>query len=182
MRFARTFSTIPSALAVFVLAVFLQPSPATGQEFSSLEERMSRAEFTAAGLDKLSAQELETLNNWLRGTVDSVADAAAATAASEAVATHKENRIGFDRAGVLGSRDADGSVTSRIKGDFRGWSRKGQRFELENGQIWEVTDAANPLMGVRLDNPLATIESGFSGAWYLRVEGYNTRAKVKRVK
>ena len=34
--------------------------------FSSLEERMSQNEFHAAGLEKLSPEELKALNEWLR--------------------------------------------------------------------------------------------------------------------
>jgi hypothetical protein len=52
------------AVSLLVLAF---AAPAAAQEFSSLEERMSAAEFKAAGLDKLSPAELEALNRWLRG-------------------------------------------------------------------------------------------------------------------
>lgn len=182
LHLARLLPTLVPALIVG-LCVFA--APASAQEFSSLEERMSHSEFTAAGLDKLSPEELAALNAWLRNSVEaatsSAAEAAAAAVAASAPPARAE-RVGFERAGVLGSSDAPSETSGRIKGTFRGWDKKGQRFELDNGQIWEVTQLDAPLLGVRLEEPLAFIEAGFSGAWYLRVEGYNSRVKVKRVK
>src|SRR5581483_2843940 len=49
-----------------VLCLLLSALPAFGQQFSSLEERMSGADFKAAGLDKLSPEELKYLDNWLQ--------------------------------------------------------------------------------------------------------------------
>jgi len=51
--------TIAAALGVAASSAF-----AAG--FSSVEERMSQSEFHAAGLDKLSPEELKTLDEWLR--------------------------------------------------------------------------------------------------------------------
>lgn len=138
---------------------------------------MSQSEFSGAGLEKLSPQELEALNAWLRRELTTTTAAAATAALSK----NKADRLGFDRGGVFGSREAEGTIVSRIAGEFRGWDRKGQRFTLENGQVWETIDASSPL-SVRLTNPQVTIESGFVGTWFLQVEGYNTRVKVKRVK
>ncbi|MCZ6870156.1 MAG: hypothetical protein O7G84_11695, partial [Gammaproteobacteria bacterium] len=47
-------------LAVFVATM------AHGGELTPLESEMSRAEFRAAGLDKLTEEELRELNAWLR--------------------------------------------------------------------------------------------------------------------
>ena len=56
--------------------------------FSSLEEQMTGKEFSAAGLDKLSQQELELLNNWLRS--HSVATLDTPTASAGAVDSGEE--------------------------------------------------------------------------------------------
>lgn len=182
MRFLRLDTPARNALRAILTVAILSTAaaPLAAREFSSLEERMSHREFTQAGLDKLSPEELAALNAWLRERVSEVA-ADAAAAANAALPT-RADRVGFERAGVLGSRDAPTETSGRIKGTFRGWEKKGQRFELDNGQIWEVTQLDAPLLGVRLESPLAYVEAGFSGAWYLRVEGYNSRVKVKRVK
>jgi len=38
------------------------------------------------------------------------------------------------------------------------------------------------LSGVRKTNPTVSISPGLLGVWYLRVDGVNTRAKVRRTK
>src|SRR3546814_17501610 len=53
---------------------------------------------------------------------------------------------------------------------------------FRNGQQWRQTDTAS-LAGVRVDNPAVRITPSIIGnTWYLRIDGYNTRAKVERVK
>lgn len=151
-------------------ALLLLPTALHAQQFSSLEERMSYAEFRAAGLDKLSPEELAALNQWLEskgaGLFGGPAPAAAAAV---------EDRTGFRE---QGSRE---TIVSRIVGEFTGFDGR-TRFELENGQVWEQHGDTNRLSGMRLNNPGVTIRPGMLGAWYLRVDGYNTTAKVRRVR
>ena len=54
-------------IARFIVPLLVLAAPsALAQEFSSLEERMSSDDFTSAGLERLSADELARLNDWLR--------------------------------------------------------------------------------------------------------------------
>lgn len=140
-------------------------APAAAQSFSSLEERMSAADFKAAGLDKLSAEELERLNDWLRGNVGAQASAGYPPAG---------DRIGF--------RDPDptGTVVSQIDGEFTGWTGK-TRFRLKNGQVWQQIDSDARMAGVKLDSPGVRIEQGLFGSWMLQVDGYNSQVRVKRL-
>lgn len=155
------------ALLPLALCVALLGGNAMAQEFSSLEERMSEAEFKAAGLDKLTPEELANLNTWLSGKVQPAATAAVPV---------------DDRRGFRSSGNDDGpAVVSRIAGEFRGWRQKGDRFVLENGQVWEITDFTTKMV-VRLQDPIVRIEPGVFSAWWLSVEGYNAKVKVKRVK
>lgn len=145
--------------------------------FSSLEEQMTGKEFTAAGLDKLSAEELAALNNWIRGRSLATLDApvaAAATTAAGAEATTGDQR-GFKTKG-----DEDETpITSRLIGRFSGWD--GQTvFRLENGMIW-VQDDKDTFFIKPIDNPQVTIEPGMFGSWHLSVEGYNSDCKVRRI-
>ena len=164
-------------LTASLLAFALSAGVAGAQEFSSLEEKMSAKEFREAGLDKLTPEELAALNAWLGAKMPG--DAAphlgglAATAAAPV-----EDRRGFrDRDG-----DADESdIVTRIDGPFRGWRKLGERFVLNNGQVWEVTDAPSKFV-VNLVDPVVRIEEGAFSAWYLSVDGYNARVKVKRIK
>lgn len=141
---------------------------ALAQSFSSLEERMTEAEFKAAGLDKLTPAELAALNAFVRAETSELASTL--PAATPAV----------DQRGFRSTTGPDGAIFSSISGEFRGWEQ-GSRFTLDNGQVWKVTDSTARLR-VNLTDPKVTIEPGAFGAWYLKVEGYNSRAGVTRVK
>lgn len=155
-------------LLSFALAA-LVAGAASAQQFSSLEERMTEAEFKAAGLDKLSPEELARLNAF-------IAQQNAATATTLPAQPQAADTRGFyQRSGP------QGEIITSITGEFRGWSAAGTRFELDNGQVWETTDSSTRL-AVRLTNPEVIIEPGVLDSWYLRVAGYNTRAKVRRIK
>lgn len=140
-----------------------------------IEQRMSPEEFAAAGLDKLSPQELAALNAWLRGTLKVETERAAAVAAEAAAEQVKDENRGFFHFG------SDEAIVARLQGHFDGFARN-RRYTLDNGQVWKQTDSVR-LEGVELDNPQMTISPGvFGNVWYLQVEGYNKRAKVERVK
>jgi hypothetical protein len=155
--------------AVIACGFALASTIAVAGTFSSLEERMSAAEFKGAGLDKLSPDELASLNAWLQAH-------AASLAAQEArgLRAPAEDRVGFD--------DAPGrhTVVSRIAGRFDGWNG-GTRFELENGQVWQQDESASLTINP-VENPVVTIDPAFMNTWRLRVDGYNQRVKVKRIK
>ena len=69
----------------------------------------------------------------------------------------------------------------RIAGEFRGFG-SGRSYTLDNGQVWQQIDDAS-LAGVRMTNPAVKITPSLIGnAWYLAIDGYNTRAKVQRIK
>lgn len=154
-------------LVIVALLLVLAHGPSSAADFSSLEERMSAAEFRAAGLDKLTPEELATLNEWLRtrGLVGA-RDASA-------------SRAGFRSNTFFGTGDSANPIRSEIRGEFSGWG-PGKRLVLENGQEWEVIDGSFSIPAV----PVArvTIEPGFLGSWLLRVDGYNASARVRRVR
>lgn len=160
---------------VFALTgiLLLAPAIAAAQQFSSLEERMTYNEFRAAGLEKLSPDELAALNAWLREGLPVVAAGAAASAQPIA------DRRGFPARAA--DQGPEGDITSRILGEFRGWSNQ-QRITLENGQVWQINDSTATLAGVKLQDPVVTLSRGAISGWFLKVEGYNVRARVKRIK
>ena len=152
----------PVLAIVFTLAAIA--GTATAQTFSTLEERMSAAEFERAGLSKLSPEELAALNAWLQ-------------------AKHPNSGAGpTDLRGLAPQRTRDDGapIASRLVGSLDGF-RTGTVFRLENGQVWRSVDTENRLEGVRLDAPGITIRKGMFGTWRLKVDGYNVSAKVERV-
>lgn len=157
-------------LPLALLAAFaLAPLAAFAEK--PIEQEMTPDEFKAAGLDKLSTEELARLNTWLGRKIET----ATSTAAKEAKKKVEDENRGFFN---FGSSEP---VVSKIVGPFKGFA-KGREYTLENGQLWRQTDGAS-LVGVKLDNPEVRINPSIAGnAWYLAVKGYNTRAKVERVK
>lgn len=165
-------------IAVAVLAC-LAPAAFAQQ---TIQQRMTAEEFRAAGLDKLSADELASLDRWLQRQVQQEASAATGAAVEQAREEAREQarrEVAAETAGRRPPPAAEAPVHSRISGQFDGFGR-GRRYTLENGQVWEQVDASR-LEGVRVANPAVTVTPGFFGAWYLRIDGYNTRAKVQRV-
>ncbi|MEG0183781.1 hypothetical protein [Stenotrophomonas rhizophila] len=174
MRFSR-LRLLASAAVLLSLA-----SPALAQRVveGDLQQQMSPAEFKAAGLDKLSPAELTALNGWLQGKVAAVAADTREQVREQAREEGRQevivkNRGFFD----FGSNEP---ITSTLQGEFRGFG-KARKFVLANGQEWEQSDDT-VLSGVRKTNPTVSISPGLLGVWYLRVDGVNTRAKVRRTK
>ncbi len=159
-------------IVFFGIALLLSMSLGAGQGFSSLEERMTGREFRDAGLHKLSDEELATLNRWILQRSLAEGEAGISQADAEPVR---------DRRGLRGERSSnDGPITSNIVGSFTGWSGN-DVFVLENGMVWR--QAENRVFTSRpMENPAVEIRPGLLGAWYLSVEGYNSRVKVDRVK
>ena len=136
-----------------------------------LQQEMSPEEFKAAGLDKLNAEELASLNAWL----DRKIEVETVRATEQAEDKVKNEVRGFFNFGTTEP------ITSSIVGEFRGF-QKGRNYTLANGQEWEQTDEAS-LVGVHKRDPAVRITpSRVGNAWYMAIEGYNTRAKVRRVK
>ena len=165
-----------SAVASALLAVLLTMPQAFAQQAGErIEQQMTPAQFKAAGLDQLSTEQLQNLNAWLNRTL--VAETT--KAASEATRQVMQD-AGDKPRGILDS-SSDEPVSGQLQGEFHGFA-KGRQYQLDNGQVWRQTDTSS-LVGVHLDNPEVTIKPSLIGsAWYLRVEGYNTAAKVERVK
>ena len=156
---------------VLTLCLFLCVTAFAQDSFSSLEEKMTGKEFTEAGLDKLTDEELAALNAWIRSR--SLAEGESAAYAGRAVFS------GEDRRGLEDVGD-DSDIESSIIGEFTGWHGN-TVFELENGMVWEQADTSS-FTSRTLMNPRVTIESGLMGNWRMRVEGLNRRVQVRRIR
>jgi hypothetical protein len=165
---------ITTLLILFVASA----SFAASDGFSSLEEQMTGKEFMAAGLGKLTPEELAALNEWIRRHSVATLDAptsAAATASAGVAATEPVDRRG------LPSDDGDDEepIVARLEGEFTGWD--GQTvFKLDNGMIWVQADRDKHYVKA-MSNPQVTISPGMFSAWYLSVDGSNSRCKVRRI-
>lgn len=163
------------AALCFAASAFAQSNP----PFSSLEEQMTQREFESSGLDKLSTEELNALNRWIR---------------SRSLVTLDQPRADVGQAST-GSRDglpatpgelppidrmAREPFETRIVGEFNGWTGN-TVFELENGMVWRQ-DERDRRRFQPMQNPVVVIKPGLLGAWYLTVEGQKRKVRVKRIK
>lgn len=160
----------PAALALAAL-LLLAPSLQAQDAGVPIQQQMTPEQFKAAGLDRLDPEQLANLNAWLNRTLEEQNTKAVEIAKKQ---VNEENR-GFL---VFPGREP---IKSRFVGEFRGFG-KGRSYTLDNGQVWQQKDDAS-LAGVRLDSPEVTITPGMIGTlWFFGVEGYNTKAKVQRIK
>jgi len=154
--------TLPSlALILFTTAAGLAGAQT---QSPTLEERMSQAEFRAAGLDKLSPEELQRLNGWLEahgGTTRPVGNASGSAAFYPDSST----------------RDV---IESHIAGTFTGWRGKSV-FRLDNGQEWRQTESGQYSAG-EFENPAVKVKPMMLGSWLMVVEGCGCSVRVERIK
>lgn len=167
---------LPRLFCFSLLALALYPGHALAQRSNEadLQQQMSPEQFRAAGLDKLSPAELAALNAWLQGRVEQ----SISQVREQAMEEGRQEIIVRNR-GFL-SFGSDEPIVAVLPGQFSGFA-KGRQYRLDNDQVWEQTDDARVSAG-RLQDPTVRIVPGLMGAWYLQIDGINTRAKVRRVK
>lgn len=171
------------------------------------EENFSRAvrpdDFEAAGLQKLSPEELARLDALVREFKSGAlaaerqqllaakaqaekAEAAAraateAAAAAQAKAGEAEPKPGMlERAKVLlrpGTRIEYTTLETRLATPFTGW-RRGTIFVLENGQRWRAVGDSEYVTSP-MPAPRVKIEPGVLGSFYMTFEGVRSRVKVE---
>ncbi len=182
-----------SLLALLVIAAPAEEPPA------ALRSLLTPEEFHRAGLDKLTQDELDLLSAALariyafpptsgparpdpsskppRGSSRPVLRPAPVRNLPQGDAAFgTEEQL---HAAVEVLKAVPSAIRSRVPGPFAGWSGQ-TSFLLENGQLWQ--QAEQGVFSVNLTNPAIVIENGLLGTFYLHVEGYGSRVKVKRVK
>ena len=137
------------------MLAFVQPAAAAPQEMSgSIKEMMSPAEFNAAGLNKLSADELQKLDAWMQGyrqvTEQTAEKKATAKAAAESHATMD-------------------LLVSRVDGQFNGLTGR-TIIRLEDGTVWKQANADDRYRAKVTDRPAAAVIHGVFG-YKMRIEG-----------
>ncbi|NDK38153.1 hypothetical protein DT603_04780 [Pseudoxanthomonas gei] len=167
---------IPFAVLMLAFAP-LAWSQSTPQA-ANVEQQMSADEFKAAGLDKLSARELAALNNWLQHKVGQET-AKAVEVATEAAKEEGRKEVTEKNRGFFDFGTSE-PIASTIVGEFKGFAN-GRKYTLANGQVWEQIEPAS-LAGVKRTDAKVTIKPGMFNNWFMRIDGYNTAAKVRRIK
>ena len=122
---------------------------------ASIQQMMTPEEFKAAGLDKLSSEELQKLDAWLQGyrqTAEKKAGEIAEKKASERTAKTKLDML-----------------VSRVDGSFEGL--KGRTvIKLEDGTAWRQANAEDRFRSSVTDHPGAVVNHTVFG-YKMRIEG-----------
>ena len=151
-------------VATLSLAALVAAAAASAAGFSSLEERMSQDQFHAAGLDKLSPDELKSLDDWLRAHYTTTTTYV--TPSGSPVFYPKES-----------GRDV---IETRLAGSFSGWYGKSV-FTMENGQEWTQAESGSYTSGP-FDHPKVKIKPMVLGSWLMYVEPCGCSVRVQRTK
>ncbi len=168
----------------FVLLAGLLPAEEIEKVPSKdIRDVISSKEFKLSGLNKLSSEELMELSGALYGWKELQRPKQTLLPAQEKVTVREEQAFGNESLPVrkpkAGEKPKPQKISTRIVGDFKGW--KGNTvFELDNGQVWRQADKSR--FSAREENPEVEITKGFLGVYFLSIQGYGARCKVKRVR
>lgn len=170
--------TLIRSTAGLVLGVLtLAGSAAADDAAKSRLEQVMGKKFREAGLERATPAQIAVLEQFIIDHGDELRalerksdtrSAAAVTGADAARERRAEKEAASDKE----------PVSSRVAGEFKGW-RHGTTLTLENGQQWRIDDDSSLTVPRALSAPAVTIKPGTFGNWWLRVEGYNTTARVK---
>jgi hypothetical protein len=131
---------------------WLQPARAAREKMSEdIQQIMSPEEFKAAGLTKLSPDELAKLNAWLQGYRQITEQAA------EKKATARASRTKLD------------VLVSRVDGTFDGLTGR-TVIRLEDGTVWKQANADDRYRAKNPDHPAAVVIHGVFG-YKMQIEG-----------
>jgi hypothetical protein len=132
--------------------VGVDPAAAAQPEISgNIKEMMSPEEFKAAGLNKLSPDELQKLDAWLQGYRQITEQKA------EKKATARAERTKMD------------VLVSRVDGQFLGLTGR-TIIRLEDGTVWKQANADDRYRAKNPDHPAAVVIHGVFG-YKMQLEG-----------
>lgn len=152
------YSLLSAALALCCLS-------AHAQQTDGLQRRMSADEFKAAGLDKLSPQELQSLDGWL--------SVHAKVKVTTRLVTDTGKPVFYPDQGKRTK------IFAHVAGHFEGWST-GKVIKLDNGQTWKQVGDDHPSC-MSGENPTAKVKPSLMGSWLMFVNGCNDTVHVERV-
>ena len=155
MNITRSFLTCCAVLGFCVTLGSADPAAAAREPVSGdIQQMMTPEEFKAAGLGKLSPDELAKLNAWLQGYRQVTEQAA------EKKATSRAEKTARTKLDVLVSR-VDGTLPALTGRTI---------IRLEDGTVWKQANADDRYRPKNPDHPTAAVIHGTFG-YKMQVEG-----------
>ena len=149
--------------SIILLVLLLAGAPLAAKEdsFPGIEKLMSEQEYVAAGLEKLSTEEREALNQWL--------------------VRYTANEAGFIRTSDPEVKEVvqNTVVSARLINDFTGWVGK-TYFYLDNGQVWQ--QRLSGTYHYKGEAPEVIFKKNLIGYWTMTVVPSGMGVGVKRIK
>ena len=175
-----------------------------GAAFSAIEREMSAEERRATGIDSLSADELDALNQWLIERFDQVQETVSAEVRDEVREEVREEVLEEVREADAAEREAEierrvaieveaakqeivdappepavsEPFEAVIQGRFSGWSGK-TVFPLDNGQVWRQRHGGR--YRHTDDDQRVRIYKNLLGMWQMKVLSTGRSAPVRRI-
>jgi hypothetical protein len=141
----------------------LKAAPPADPEFPGVEKAMTPADYEAAGLQKLEADERARLDKFIRNYVAKSNEKVATEAVDKAVQQHKVQ--------------APEVIESRIVGPFTGYNGR-TTFTLENGQRWAQAQRDSVYFPKIDSPPVLILKSGWGYRMYIAGGGAIRVTKV----
>jgi hypothetical protein len=143
------------SLGLFGILILAESAHAAREEISGgIQQMMTPAEFKAAGLNKLSPDELQKLDAWLQGY--------------RQVAEEKAEKKATARAEKVEHAKMD-LIVSRVDGSFYGLTGR-TLIRLEDGTVWKQANADDRYRSTVTNRPGAAVMHGVFG-YKMRIEG-----------
>ena len=141
--------------ALSTIFVFAKTAKGAREEASGgIQEMMSPEQFKAAGLNKLTPDELQKLDAWLQGY--------------RQVTEQKAEKVASARAAKIEKTKMD-LLVSRVDGTFYGLTGR-TIIRLEDGTVWKQANADDRYRPKVTDHPAAVVIHGIFG-YKMQVEG-----------
>ena len=172
--------------------------PALASESDNIESVMNAEERLKSGVDTLTVEQRQFLNNWLKENYDrrtenvvtrTAADEQSASteqpvkleATPEAIEAEVDRRVAAklaDKGESEKTKQADSAFEARLTGDFTGWTGK-TIFKLDNGQVWRQRSSAN--YRHRGSDRRVTFKKNWMGGWEMTVVSSGKTVLVRKV-
>jgi hypothetical protein len=171
---------------------------ALASESDNIETVMSAEERLKSGVETLTAEQRQFLNNWLKENYDrrtdnvvtrTAADEQSASteqpvkleATPEAIEAEVDRRVAAklaDKGESEKTKQSDSAFEARLTGDFTGWTGK-TIFKLDNGQVWRQRSSAN--YRHRGNDRRVTFKKNWMGGWEMTVVSSGKTVLVRKV-
>ena len=171
---------------------------ALASESDNIESAMSAEERVKSGVDTLTAEQRQFLNNWLKENYDrrtesvvtrttpdeqsaSTEQPAKLEATPEAIVAEVDRRVAAklaDKRESEKTKQSDSDFEARLTSDFTGWTGK-TIFKLDNGQVWRQRSSAN--YRHRGSDTRVEFKKNWMGGWEMTVVSSGKTVLVRKV-